>query len=362
MTLCAVFHDRVAAILSHIVSQRRLPADLDTARFTVEPPRDPVHGDLTINAALVYARESEGFFVNPRQLASEIAAALAADPDVAQAEVAGPGFVNLRLAPAVFCAMLRASLLADASRHGHLHGVPSGDALDHLTIAEGRHAIVAEALIALRAACGRANRTIIVEGQLSKRVELTRGGRSVQEQDLSMGALLSEVGADALRFAILSCRSDAPLDFDIVTITEHSKDNPMFWTQYAHARTKTVQRQALAAFPDIDARSVSLADGPLALLSDEGEWRLIKQIAQYASVIEAAAEAQEPQRLALYLHDLASSFHAHWTRAGSRPQLRFVNEESRELTCARLAMVSAIGGVIRAGLQILGVSAPMEMR
>src|ERR1700736_3339888 len=110
MNLFAEFHEQIAAILSRIAAQGRLPADLDLQRFVVEPPRDPAHGDLSTNAAMVYAKEAKKFFANPRQLAVEIAAALADDPDAAEAEVAGPGFINIRVKPAVFARVLRAAL------------------------------------------------------------------------------------------------------------------------------------------------------------------------------------------------------------------------------------------------------------
>ncbi len=110
MNLFAEFHELIASILRWIATDGRLPADLDLQRFAVDPPRDPAHGDLSTNAAMVYAREARSFFANPRQLAVEIAAALADDPDVAEAEVEGPGFVNIRLKPAVFARILRAVL------------------------------------------------------------------------------------------------------------------------------------------------------------------------------------------------------------------------------------------------------------
>src|SRR6202011_639712 len=110
MNLFAEFHEQIAAILSRIAAQGRLPADLDLQRFVVEPPRDPAHGDLSTNAAMVYAKEAKKFFANPRQLAVEIAAALADDPDVAEAEIAGQGFINIRVKPAVFARVLRAAL------------------------------------------------------------------------------------------------------------------------------------------------------------------------------------------------------------------------------------------------------------
>src|ERR1700719_4325076 len=110
MNIYAKFHELIAAILGRIAAQARLPADLDLQRFVVEPPRDPAHGDLSTNAAMVYAKEARSFFANPRQLAVEIAAALADDPDAAEAEVAGPGFINIRVRPAVFARVLRAAL------------------------------------------------------------------------------------------------------------------------------------------------------------------------------------------------------------------------------------------------------------
>src|SRR5258708_3836262 len=102
MNIFADFQERIASHLARIVASGRLPADLDLGRFVVEPPRDATHGDLATNAAMVYAKEAKASFANPRQLATEIAAVLADDPDVAQAEVAGPGFINIRLKPAIW--------------------------------------------------------------------------------------------------------------------------------------------------------------------------------------------------------------------------------------------------------------------
>src|ERR1700730_1568471 len=110
MNLFSKFHELIAATLGRIAAQGRLPADLDLQRFVVEPPRDPAHGDLSTNAAMVYAREARSFFTNPRELAEAIAAALAEDPAVASSKVAGPGFINIRLKPAAFARVLRAGL------------------------------------------------------------------------------------------------------------------------------------------------------------------------------------------------------------------------------------------------------------
>ena len=203
--------------------------------------------------------------------------------------------------------------------------------------------------------------------KLCQLVKLMREGEPVKMSKRSgdfvtLREVVDEVGVDAVRFMMLFRKNDAPLEFDLVKVREQSKDNPVFYVQYAHARAKSVVRQALAAFPDLDVSGAALAGADFSLLTDEGETRLYKLVAQFARAIEAAAQAHEPHRLAFYLHDLASAFHSHWTRGYDQPQLRFVNAESRETTCVRLALVSTIGGVIATGLGILGVSAPDEMR
>jgi arginyl-tRNA synthetase len=157
-------------------------------------------------------------------------------------------------------------------------------------------------------------------------------------------------------------KNDAPLEFDLAKVIEQSKDNPVFYVQYAHARGRSVLRQALAAYDDLDLSTDSLGEAALDLLDDEGERAIVKLIAQYPRQVEAAAAAHEPHRIAFYLHDLASAFHSHWNRGKDYPELRFVNEESRELTQARVALVTSLTSVLSSGLSILGVSAPEEMR
>ena len=591
MNIFAIFHERVTAILAGIVAEGRLPADLDLTRFVVEPPRDLAHGDLAVNAAMVYAKESKLAFSNPRQLAVEIAAALAGDAGVDQAEVAGPGFINVRLTQDVYALLVKAALIDPAGfargshppggapinveyvsanptgpmHVGHGRGAVFGDALASLLTFSGRavtreyyvndagaqvdvlarsaflryrealgepigaipdglypgdylkpvgdklaeeHGVAlqalpesewlplvrAEAIAAMmemiREDLGAMNirhdlffserslqhgpdgnaveaaiatlraKNLVYEGRLPPpkgqpsedwedreqtlfrstdfgddvdrpllksdggytyfasdiayhKVKMDRGatelidvmgadhGGYVKRMQAAVKALsggaatldvklcqlvklmrdgepvkmskrsgdfvtlrevVDEVGVDAVRFMMLFRKNDAPLEFDLAKVREQSKDNAVFYVQYAHARTKSARRQALAAFPDLDTSSLALAASDFTLLNDEGEIRLIKQIAQFPRVIEGAAIAHEPHRLAFYLHDLASTFHSHWTRGKDQPQLRFVKEESRETTCVRLAMVSAIGGVIATGLGILGVSAPLEMR
>ncbi len=590
MNIFADFQTRVAVILRGIMGEGRLPGDLDLSRFVVEPTRDPAHGDLATNAAMVYAREAKASFPNPRQLATEIAYALAQDPEVDQAEVAGPGFINIRLKPAVFAGVLRAALAegVDFGRGkpaapqkinveyvsanptgpmhvGHGRGAVFGDALSSLLdfggfdvtreyyindagaqvdvlarsafmryrealgesigeIPEGlypgdylkpvgaalaakygdsllgtpegewledvrttsidammdmiradlaalniRHAVFFSERSLTRGGEGDlvgaaiddlVGRGIVYEGRLPppkgqlpddwedreqtlfrstdfgddvdrplkksdgsytyfasdiayhkskidrgfltmidvwgadhggyvKRmqaavkalsdgraaldvklcqlVKLMRNGEPVKMSKRSgdfvtLREVVDEVGVDAVRFMMIFRKNDATLDFDLAKVIEQSKDNPVFYVQYAHARGKSVERQALAAMSGIDLSPAALAGADLSLLDDEGEMALVKLIAQYPRQIEAAALAHEPHRIAFYLHDLASAFHSHWNRGKDQPHLRFINEERRDLSAARLALVVSLTSVLASGLRILGVSAPEEMR
>ncbi len=588
MNIYSDFHGRVATLLQNIIANGRLPADLDLARFVVEPPRDPAHGDLSVNAAMVYAKEAKAHFANPRQLATELAMSLADDPDVDQAEVAGPGFLNIRVKPQVFAQILDA-VLTQGGRFGaatagtaekidveyvsanptgpmhvgHGRGAVFGDALasllafaggdvtreyyindagaqvdvlarsaylryrealgETITIPEGLypgdylkpigealakehgralldepeavwlpqvraaaiagmmemiradlaalHIVhdvffsersltqggrdeIASAIDELRAAdlvyvgrlpapkgqpsedwedreqelfkstsfgddvdrplkksdgsytyfaadiayhktkIDRGFRNLIdvwgadhggyvkrmqaavtalsggkasLDVKLCQLVKLMRNGEPVKMSKRSgdfvtLREVVDEVGVDAVRFMMLFRKNDAPLEFDLAKVIEQSKDNPVFYVQYAHARGKSALRQGQAAFADADLSPAALAQANFGLLTDAGEIGLIKLLAQYPRVVEAAANAHEPHRVAFYLHDLASELHGHWTRGKDQPQLRFVNEDYRDLSIARLALVLAVTVVLASGLAILGVSAPDEMR
>ncbi|MDT2021592.1 arginine--tRNA ligase [Methylocella sp. CPCC 101449] len=587
MNIFADFQARVAGALQALVRQGRLPQDLDLTRFVVEPPRDPSHGDLATNAAMVYAREAKEHFGNPRALAAALAEAIGAMPGVAAVEIAGPGFINIRLDPAIFADVVRA-VLTDASfgrgrasggkvnveyvsanptgpmHVGHGRGAVFGDALANLIAFSGRDVtreyyindagvqvdvLARSAFLRYREALGenigeipeglypgdylkpvgeklkqqfgdtllgkpesewlpqvrqatidammdmiRADlaamnishevffsertlhggadspiakavadlraRGLIYEGRLPppkgqlpddwedreqtlfratefgddvdrplvksdgaytyfaadiayhkskvdrgfldmidvwgadhggyvKRmqaavkavsqgkavldvrlcqlVKLMRDGQPVTMSKragtfVTLREVVDEVGVDAVRFMMLFRKNDAPLEFDLAKVLEQSKDNPVFYVQYAHARGSSVLRQAKAAFPDLALEGAALAQAPLALLQDEGEQGLMRLIAQFPRQVEAAAAAHEPHRIAFYLHDLASAFHSHWNSGKDKPQLRFVNEETRDLTIARVALVASLTRVIAAGLALLGVSAPQEMR
>ena len=589
MNVFAEFQTRVAAILRSIVDDGRLPADLDLSRFVVEPTKDPAHGDLATNAAMVYAREAKATFPNPKALATELAYALAKDSDVAEAEVAGPGFINIRLKQDVFTRVMREALAlghefgrgaaaggpvnveyVSANPTGPMHvghgrGAVFGDALANLLAFAGApvtreyyindagaqvDVLARSAFMRYREALGEdigdipeglypgdylvsvgqtlahdygvtlrdmpeaqwlpkvrtiaidammnmirddlaalnivhdvffsersltsgpdgdcvgaviadlRARGIVYEGRLPRpkgapaedwedreqilfkttefgddidrplvksdggytyfasdiayhkskfdrgfttmidvwgadhggyvkrmqaAVKAVSGGKAVLDVKLcqlvklmragepvkmskrsgdfvTLREVVDEVGVDATRFMMLFRKNDAPLEFDLAKVIEQSKDNPVFYVQYAHARGKSVLRQAAAAFPGMETTSAALADAKLDLLEDEGEKALLKMIAQYPRQIEAAAAAHEPHRIAFYLHDLASAFHSHWNRGKDNAQLRFVNEERRDLSRARLALVLSLTGVLSSGLSILGVSAPEEMR
>ena len=593
MNLFDLFHDRIAAILNDLTVAGKL-APVDAARFVVEPPKDSSLGDLACNAAMVFAKEAKTGFGAPRAFAEAICERLAASDGVAAAEVAGPGFINIRLQPELFADVLRAVLRAPENygrgakgRAGSLHGkvnveYVSANPTGPMHVGHGRGAVFGDALASLLAfsgcdvtreyyindagaqvdvlarsaflryrealgetisipeglypgdylkpvgeqlakAHGRAlldkpesdwlpivknvaidgmmemiradlaalnirhehffsertlhaadhgaspidaaidwlrGRGLVYEGRLPppkgqlpddwedreqtlfkstdfgddvdralkksngaptyfaadiayhkdkidrgydtlvdiwgadhggyvKRmnaavaalsdgkvkldvklcqlVKLMRNGEPVKMSKragdfVTLREVVDEVGVDAVRFMMLYRKNDAPLDFDLAKVIEQSKDNAVFYVQYAHARAKSVLRQAKAAFPDLDLSPLAFSDAPLHLLTDEGEKELARVIAQYPRAIEAAAAAHEPHRIAFFLHELASQFHSHWNRGKDHPSLRFVNADARDSTCARVALVLCLIAVLGSGLGVLGVSAPDEMR
>jgi len=203
--------------------------------------------------------------------------------------------------------------------------------------------------------------------KLCQLVKLFRSGEPVRMSKRSgdfvtLRELVDEVGPDPIRFMMVYRKNDAPLDFDFEKVTEQSKDNPVFYVQYAHARTCSVFRQAAAEMPALGIGSGPVEHVPFDRLQDAGELALIRYLCAYPRVVEAAAEAHEPHRIAFYLYDLASEFHAHWNRGKELPQLRFIEAADEGLTQARLALVGAIRLVLASGLAILGATAPEEMR
>jgi arginyl-tRNA synthetase len=591
MNIFMDFQQRTVLLLAAIVKAGNLPQGLDLKRFVVEPPRDPTHGDLSTNAAMVYAKEAKAAGSSSRALAEEIAALLAEDADVEHAEVAGPGFINIRLKPKIYVELLKAVLNAGSRfgagspskagpvnveyvsanptgpmHVGHARGAVFGDALASLLAFAGRKvtreyyindagaqvdvlarsaylrylqalgdkieaipeglypgdylipigkalagefgaslreqpegewlpvvraravaammALIREDLKALNVvhdvfsseraltgANGGADqvraaiddleaRGIVYRGRLEppkgapiedwedreqtlfrstdfgddvdrpliksdggytyfaadiayhknkvdrgylnlvdvwgadhggyvKRmqaavaavsngrasldvrlcqlVRLMRAGEPVKMSKRSgdfvtLREVVDEVGVDAVRFMMLMRKNDAPLDFDLAKVIEQSHENPVFYVQYAHARGRSVLRQARLAFPDLDLTPEALGDANLALLEDSSEGALLRLLAQFPRIVDQAATAREPHRVAFYAHDLATSFHGHWNRGKDLPHLRFVNENNRDLTNARMALVISVTLVLAAALSILGVNAPEEMR
>lgn len=183
-----------------------------------------------------------------------------------------------------------------------------------------------------------------------------RSGNFVTMQDV-----VNEVGRDVVRFIMLTRKNDAMLDFDFAKVTEQSKDNPVFYVQYAHARVNSVMGKALAAFPNMNMDIAELAKADISLLSADAEIDLIKAMAAWPRVVEQAAESHEPHRVAFYLYDLASTFHSLWNKGNDEVDLRFIINGNEEITKARLAMISSLATVIASGLGVLGVVPVKEM-
>ncbi|MBY0363962.1 MAG: arginine--tRNA ligase [Phreatobacter sp.] len=203
--------------------------------------------------------------------------------------------------------------------------------------------------------------------KLVQLVRLFRDGEPVRMSKRSgdfvtLREVVDEVGRDAVRFMMLYRKNDATLDFDLAKVKEQSKDNPVFYVQYAHARGRSILRNAKAAIADLDLSAEALAAAPLDRLDDPGELAIVQRLAQYPRLIEAAAQAHEPHRVAFYLYELASDLHSQWNRGKDSPHLRFIMENDRQITTARLALVQGIVTVLRSGLAILGVEAVEEMR
>jgi arginyl-tRNA synthetase len=576
-TIHAAFAAKVDAVLSAIEADGDLPAGIDRRNVTVEPPRDPSHGDLATNAAMVLAKPAA---TNPRALAEKIVAQLLRDPDVTHAEIAGPGFINLRLSDEAWLGELRAiaTLAADYGRSamgagrrvnveyvsanptgpmhmGHCRGAVVGDALASLleyaghkvireyyvndaggqvdTLARSAHLRYREALgeeigeipegfypgdylipvgqaaaqefgkryrnalesewleifkafaaermmdmirsdlaqlgihhdlfsseAALQAAgkpeaaeawlrqhdlvydgvleqpkgktvedwepvelplfrstkfgddqdrpikksdgrwtyfgadlayhmqkaeaademidiwgadhAGTVKRikaavAALSEGQgkaipfdvkLVQMVQLMRAGEPVKMSKrsgnfITIADMVDEVGKDVVRFTMLTRKPEAQMDFDFAKVVEASKDNPVFYVQYAHARIHSTLRRA-------EGEGIVPSEDAIARMG-EAELGLVKQAAQFPRIVEAAAAAREPHRIAFYLYDLASAFHSFYNLGNDDTSKRVILAQDAELSAARLFLIAAIGQVIRNGLTLLGVEAVEEM-
>jgi arginyl-tRNA synthetase len=577
LSLYAQYAALLDGVLDDLVADGTLPEDLSRKNVTVEPPRDPAHGDLATNAAMVLAKAAK---TNPRTLAEAIKPRLEALPPVTAVEIAGPGFINLRLASDVWRDELR-TILDEGDRYGlsaiganervnveyvsanptgplhmgHCRGAVVGDSLARVLEAAGfrvtkeyyvndaggqvdtlarsvhlryrealgedigeipegmypgdylspvgtilaaehgdkyvdkpeaewlpvfreaaikamldliRHDLgllnihhdkfsseadvqksgaVSEAMEVLRTKglvyegtlerpksldphdewepvelslfrssqfgddqdrpmkksdgswtyfgadaayhwwkAKEANHLVNIWGadhagtvkrvqaavnaltdgrvdldvKLVQMVRLFRGGEPVKMSKragdfVTLAEVVGEVGRDVVRFMMLTRRADAPLDFDFMKVVEASKDNPVFYVQYAHARICSLKRKAAEAGIDLGAKA------DLSFL-DEEELSLVKRAAQYPRVLEGAALAHEPHRIAFYLYDLAAEFHALWNRGNDDPERRFLLENNPQLSRARLELAMGIAQIIRSGLALMGVAATEEMR
>ena len=178
---------------------------------------------------------------------------------------------------------------------------------------------------------------------------------------VTLREVVDEVGKDAFRFIMLTRKNDQTLDFDFAKVTEQSKDNPVFYVQYAHARAASVMRHAAEELPGDNLSDAALAGANLALLSDPTELALIRLLASWPRIVESAAEAHEPHRIAFFLQEVAAQFHLLWTKGRDEAQLRFIISGDPGLTRARLALVRGVAVVVASGLAVFGVTPAEEM-
>ena len=582
--LFAHFRSVVIAELGALAREGVLPEGLDLGRVAVEPPRDPAHGDISTNAAMVLAKAAK---LAPRALAEQLVSRLQGDDDITAAEVAGPGFINLRIADPFWHARLGDILAAGANygeselgqgrrvnveyvsanptgpmHVGHGRGAIVGDALASLLekagyqvcreyyindagaqvdvlarslhlryreangeaigeipeglypgeylkdtgwllakrdgrkwmeapeaawLAEFRDFAIAAMMAMIRAdlqAVGveheviTSEREIVAAGGIEKAVaaldklgliyvgtleppkgklpedwearpqtlfrstnfgddvdrplkksdgswtyfaadiayhfdKVQRGfaemidiwgadhGGYVKRMQAAVTALtqgeaaldvklcqlvnlfdqgqpvrmskragtfvtlrevVDKVGKDVFRFVMLTRRNDQALDFDFAKVVEQSKDNPVFYVQYAHARASSVMRHAAEEFAPEELAPAALARAQMALLEDRDEIALIRLLAQWPRMVEGAAEAHEPHRIAFYLQEVAAAFHGLWNKGKDEARLRFIQTGAKDLTVARLALVKAVAFVVASGLQVFGVAPAEEMR
>ena len=195
--------------------------------------------------------------------------------------------------------------------------------------------------------------------RLCQLVKLFRNGEPVRMSKRSgefvtLREVVDEVGTDVVRFMMLYRKNEAPLDFDFAKVTEQSKENPVFYVQYAHARINSVLRNALE-------EGMSGENPDFSMLNDESERAVVRRLAEYPKMLEAAAVAHEPHRISFYLYELASDFHSLWNKGKESPHLRFIVKDDITLTNTRLAFLRAIRYVLANGLRILGVTPVEEM-
>jgi arginyl-tRNA synthetase len=178
---------------------------------------------------------------------------------------------------------------------------------------------------------------------------------------ITLRELVEEVGPGVIRFFMMTRTPDSELDFDFAKVVEQSKDNPVFYVQYAHARCCSLFRKGKEMYPDMDTSVAALKNANIARINTPEELQLVRYLANWPRGVEAAAEAHEPHRIAFYLYDLASEFHAFYHKGNDNTALRFLQENDKELSLARLALVEAVRTVLASGLAVMGVTPVEEM-
>ena len=207
----------------------------------------------------------------------------------------------------------------------------------------------------------------VLDVQLCQMVRVLNNGEPVKMSKragtfVTLRDLIDEVGKDVVRFIMLTRKNDAPLDFDYAKVMEKSRENPVFYVQYAHARGRSVFRHAKEMFPTADLSDAGLAKADLARLTDPDEIGVLRALANWPRTIEGAALVHEPHRLATYMYDLAANFHGLWNKGNDATELRFLQAQDQSVSCARLALVRGVGLVIASGLAVFGVEPLEEMR
>jgi arginyl-tRNA synthetase len=201
--------------------------------------------------------------------------------------------------------------------------------------------------------------------KLTQLVKLYRNGEPFKMSKragtfVTLADVVEQVGPDVTRFVMLTRKNDATLDFDFAKVLEQSRDNPVFYVQYANARVNSVLRKAAAA--GIDVSDATLAGADLTGMTHETELAVARKLAEWPRLIEIAARTHEPHRVAFFLYELASDLHTLWNRGNDEPGLRFLQEDDAAMSQAKIALARAVSVVISAGLGILGVTPAEEMR
>lgn len=353
----------------------RLPAGLDLMALTLEPAEESGRGDFASNADLVLSRQAGR---PARAVAGDIAEALGAVGGIAGVEIAGPGFLNLTLAPTRWADMLAALLAAGerygASERGEGETVTLAfrppDPKSRRAISPARRDAVGTALANMLDRLGfqadrrfgepsaQADLTVrlgplrVVTGQAIAGID----GRTGDELDLA--ALAGSVGEDAARLGLVMHPAATALDLDLDLLADQSHANPAFHLHYAHARCHALRQAGAALVPDVGDR----LSWDISAFEDEGARLILRHLALYPRQIDLAVRQSEPCRLAQHLHGLAAGLHRQYYRSLGAPYLRFIRDDDRLLTGARLALVLGVEMVLKSGLALLGSCAPGEMR